>query len=166
MALFTSESAIGAKNCPNSHGPRSNSRWHLFVNGDCAVPGGQRHSAVDPVLVEPTPTGLSSIVSGHGQPSWKILKHFLRGGQQRSCHPPGWLAQGFLFGSLHGGGTIAANEEDWRLQNVRMHTHTDACLITNLQCWKEKKFSLVTYIQSLTKSMDPYKGSNFGWNNI
>lgn len=47
MALFDG-SITGAKYCPNSHGPCSNSLKHCVDSLSCAVPGGHRHSAVMP----------------------------------------------------------------------------------------------------------------------
>lgn len=108
MALFTI-SFIGAKYWPVSQGPFSNNLWHCDVSGLCAVPGGQRHTAVVCVAVIPKPTGLSSIESGHGYPLVNILKHLSSGGQYSSCQPPGNAAHGFLLGSDHGGGAIAAS---------------------------------------------------------
>lgn len=71
IELFPDGSDRGAKYWPVSQGPLLNSGWHLDVITLCAVPGGHRHSAVEPFpRLWPVPRGLNSIVSGHGNPIW------------------------------------------------------------------------------------------------
>ena len=59
---FLGLSGTGAKYCPLGQGPLLKSVWHNASRGDCAVPGGHRHSA------DPFRPGPSSIVSGQGGP--------------------------------------------------------------------------------------------------
>lgn len=87
------------------------------------------------------------------------MKHFFNGGQYNNCQPPGWLAHGLLYGSLHGGGTTADSIGCSQIPNNVTNNHNDEIFITNMKTTENQlkiKFHFIKSKYKISFDLDGY----------